>query len=159
MCQGTHVHGKRMVSWHLHLLAWGESKTAIRTQIEALNNKGISLPIADGLAAAHQKRISRGKLASKIAYVLKAPKKAYRRYKWDTITPDGEVIYKFKQKKDDLRPGERLTLFRLMQDLYLDQLALAGGEGAEILRRLKRRVLAGNFQVDMTPRSAEVHPG
>ena len=48
---------------------------------------------------------------------------------------------RFKQKKDDLRPGERLTLFRLMQDLYLDQLALGGGEGAEILRRLKRRVL------------------
>ena len=24
VCQGTHVHGKRTVSWHLHLLAWGE---------------------------------------------------------------------------------------------------------------------------------------
>jgi hypothetical protein len=29
-----------------------------------------------------------------------------------------------------------------MQDLYLDQLALGGGEGADILRRLKRRVPA-----------------
>jgi hypothetical protein len=28
-----------------------------------------------------------------------------------------------------------------MQDLYLDHLALAGGEGAEILRRVKRQVL------------------
>ena len=80
-------------------------------------------------------------MASKVCYILKAPKKAYRLYKWDTITPDGEIIPKFKQWKDDLRPGERLTLFRLMQDMYLDQLALGGGEGAEILRRLKRRVL------------------
>ena len=77
----------------------------------------------------------------KFCYILKAPKKAYRLYKWETITPDGEIIPKFKQWKDDLRPGERLTLFRLMQDLYLDQLALGGGEGAELLRRLKRRVL------------------
>jgi hypothetical protein len=38
-------------------------------------NREILLPIADGLAAAHQKRISKGKLASKIGYVLKAPKK------------------------------------------------------------------------------------
>src|ERR1700730_4792329 len=34
VCEGTHVHGKRLVSWHLHLLAWGESKFAIRTRIE-----------------------------------------------------------------------------------------------------------------------------
>ena len=99
------------------------------------------LPIADGLAAAHQKRISKGKLADKFCYILKSPKKAYRLYKWETITPDGEIVPKFKQKKADLRSGECLTLFRLMQDLYLDHLALAGGEGAEILRRVKRRVL------------------
>jgi hypothetical protein len=28
-----------------------------------------------------------------------------------------------------------------MQDLYLDQLAVAGGEGTHILRRVKRRAL------------------
>jgi hypothetical protein len=141
VCQGTHVHGKRMVSWHVHLLAWGESKTAIKSRIEGLNKEGILLPIADGLEAAHQKCISRGKLASKVCYMLKSPKKAYRLYKWETISPDGEIIPKFKQWKDDLRPGERLTLFRLLQDMYLDQLALGGGEGAEILRRVKRRVV------------------
>jgi hypothetical protein len=140
VCEAARIHGKRLVSWHLHLIAWGISPREMKKRIERLN-QGILLPIADGLPAAHQKRISKGKLASKIAYVLKAPKKAYRLYKWETITPDGEIIPKFKQWKDDLRPGERLTLFRLMQDLYLDQLALGGGEGAELLRRLKRRVL------------------
>jgi hypothetical protein len=143
VCEGTHVHGKRMVSWHLHLIAWGESKFAIRTRIEGLNEEGILLPIADGLAAAHQKRISRGKLADKFCYILKSPKKAYRLYKYEQITTDGEILLRFKQKKDDLRPGERLTLFRLMQDMNLDQLAVSGGEGAEILRRVKRRVAQG----------------
>jgi hypothetical protein len=135
------VHGKRMVSWHVHLLAWGESKSAIRTRIESLNKEGILLPIADGLAAAHQKCICRGKLADKVCYIMKAPKKAYRLFKYEQITPDGEIIPRFKQKKDDLRPGERLTLFRLMTDMNLDHLALAGGEGAETLRRVKRRVV------------------
>jgi hypothetical protein len=141
VCQGTHVHGKRTVSWHLHLLAWGETRRKMKTCIERLNNERILLPIADGLAAAHQKCISKGKLADKFCYILKAPKKAYRLYKWETVSPDGEILPEFKQWKDDLRPGERLTLFRLLQDLYLDQLALGGGEGAELLRRLKRRVL------------------
>jgi hypothetical protein len=143
VCEGTHVHGKRMVSWHLHLLAWGESKFAIRTRIERLNKEGILLPIADGLAAAHEKRISTGKLADKFCYLLKSPKKAYRLYKYEQITPDGEILLRFKQKKDDLRPGERLTLFRLMKDMNLDQLAVAGGEGAVILRRVKRRLAQG----------------
>src|SRR3984893_1529357 len=114
VCEGTHVHGKRMVSWHLHLIAWGESRKKLEKRIERLNRE-ILLPIADGLAAAHQKRISKGKLASKIAYVLKAPKKAYRLFKREFMTNDGEVIYKFKQKKNDFRPGERLSVFRLMQ--------------------------------------------
>ena len=139
ICQGTHVHGKRMVSWHLHLLAWGESKSAIKTRIEGLN-EGSLLPIADGLAAAHQKRVSKGKLADKFCYMLKSPKKAYRLYKYEQVIADGEILLRFKQCKDDLRPGERLTLFRLLQDMYLDQLAVAGGEGAEILRRVKRPV-------------------
>jgi hypothetical protein len=141
VCEGTHVHGKRMVSWHLHLIAWGESRKKLEKRIERLNRE-ILLPIADGLAAAHRKRISKGKLASKIAYVLKAPKKAYRLFKREFMTSDGEVIYKFKQKKNDFRPGERLSVFRLMQEMYLDQLAVAGGEGAVILRRLKRRALS-----------------
>ena len=141
VCEGTHVHGKRLVSWHLHMIAWGICPREMKKRIRGLNKSGALLPIADGLAAAHQKRISKGKLADKFCYILKSPRKAYRLYKYEQITPDGEVLLRFKQKKDDLRPGERLTLFRLMQDLYLDQLAVAGGEGAEILRRVKRRVL------------------
>jgi hypothetical protein len=141
VCEATHVHGKRLVCWHVHLLAWGESRKDIKKRINRLNDRGILLPIADGLAAAHQKCIFKGKLASKIAYILKAPRKAYRLYKWQQVTPAGEIILRFRQKKDDLRPGDRLTLFRLLQDLHLDQLALAGGAGADILRRVKRQVL------------------
>src|ERR1700730_462046 len=119
--KGTHVHGKRRVSWHLHLIAWGEPRKKLKKRIDRLNEQAILLPLADGLAAAHQKRISKGKLPSKIGYVLKAPKKAYRLFKRKLMTVDAEVMYKFKQKKNDFRPGERLSVFRLMQDMYLDR--------------------------------------
>jgi hypothetical protein len=138
VCEGARIHGKRLVSWHLHMIAWGISPGEMKKRISGLNKSGALLPIADGLAAAHQKCISGGK---KFCYILKSPRKAYRLYKYEQVTADGEIFLRFKQKKADLRSGERLTLFRLMQDLYLDHLALAGGDGAEILRRVKRRVL------------------
>jgi hypothetical protein len=108
----------------------------LRKGIDRLNNQRILLPIADGLPAAHQKRISKGKVADKLAYVLKTPRK---------ISAFQAGIHDRRwgsdQKKADFRPGE--TVFRLMQDLYLDHLAVAGGEGANILRRVKRRALQG----------------
>jgi len=57
-----------------------------------------------------------------------------------------EIILRSAQKKTICALGERLTLFRLMKDLYLDQLALGGGKGAKILRRVKRRADARSVQ-------------
>jgi hypothetical protein len=141
VCPGTHASGKRTVSWHVHLICWGISPEGIKKRIERLNATAVYLPIGDGLAAAHQKRVNRGQLADKFRYILKAPRKAYRLYRVERVTPDGEIVLRFKQRTSDLRPGERLTLLQLMQDMYLDKLAVAGGQGAHILRRAKRRAL------------------
>jgi hypothetical protein len=140
VCEGVRIYGRRLVSWHIHLLAWGETREGMKERIERLNRK-ILMPVAEGLAPAHQKCISKGKLASKIAYMLKAPQNGYRLAKFRWVMPDREIVPKFKQFKSKLRPGERLTLFLLMQDMHLDELAVAGGEGKHILRRMKRRLL------------------
>jgi hypothetical protein len=47
----------------------------------------------------------------------------------------------------------------LMRELHLDQLAVAGGEGAEILRRVKRPVARGIFPSNASGCSARVSPG
>jgi hypothetical protein len=141
ICQGVYLSGKRTVSWHVHVICWGISPKEIKRRIERLNATAVYLPIGDGLAAAHQKRIPKGQLADKFRYILKAPRKAYRLYRVERVTPDGEIVLRFKQRTSDLRPGERLTLLRLMKDMYLDKLAVAGGQGAHILRRAKRRAL------------------
>jgi len=58
------------------------------------------------------------------------------------LTDDGEVKAKFFQRKATLRSGERIRLFHAMKDRYLDQLALAGGQGRSLLAEAKRLALS-----------------
>jgi hypothetical protein len=60
----------------------------------------------------------------------------YRRT--NRVTTDGEVVPCFKQKKSQLRKGDRITLFHLMKGLHFPELAAAGGEGTDIMRKIKR---------------------
>jgi hypothetical protein len=77
-------------------------------------------------------------LADKLRYLLKSPKNAYRIYKTERVTCDGEIVPCFRQKKSELRKGDRITLFHLMKGLDFPELAAAGGEGTDMMRRIKR---------------------
>ena len=141
---------KRAVFWHLHAVCWGESAKEIYARIDRLNRiRGNYRPIAQGIPAAHVKQIPKKSiamyhLADKFRYMLKSPKDSYRLYKRGAPMSNRAAIIssrQFIQRKGSLRPGERITLFQLMKDLYLDGLALAGGQGTNILRRAKRRAL------------------
>jgi hypothetical protein len=82
--------------------------------------------------------------------MLKSPRSAYRLSRLEEKGPDGEVqtdisgqpLTSYMQGKSELRPGERISLFHALKDHYLDQLAVAGGEGVGLLARAKRRALA-----------------
>ena len=86
-------------------------------------------------AAAHWKQVERGKFGKKICYLAKSPRKEYSIGKYAEAGKDGEPRY--KHNKRDIRPGTRVKLFHLMESLYLDQLTMAGGEGVELLKRIK----------------------
>jgi hypothetical protein len=89
-----------------------------------------------GLCAVHQKLIELGQFGYKLWYILKSPCKEYsigKRRKADERTG----LARFKQNSRKLRPGNRVKLFYLMQNMYVDKLAMAGGEGRELLRRIK----------------------
>jgi hypothetical protein len=93
-------------------------------------------PIMPGLCAVHKKRIPPEQFGYKLWYILKAPRREYsigQRRKCDKKTGAA----KFKQNSRKIRPGNRLKLFSLMGDMYLDKMAMAGGEGSELLRRIK----------------------
>ena len=72
--------------------------------------------------------------------ILKSPCKEYsigKRRECDKKTGAA----KFKQNSRKIRPVNRVKLFYLMQEMYLDKLAMAGGEGCELLRRIKYEAL------------------
>jgi hypothetical protein len=122
-----------LVSWHGHLLVWGISKEQLSRIIKKLNRK-LEAVMPD-FAAAHWKRVERGKFGQKICYLAKSPCKEYSIGKYTVWEKNGEPHY--KHNKRDIRPGTRVKLFHLMQPMYLDQLTMAGGEVVEILKRIK----------------------
>jgi hypothetical protein len=118
----------------------------MRKRFRQLNKDGIYRSIMDGQVGAHQKEIpakflgdrDRTFVADKLRYILKSPRTAYRIYRTERVTSDGEIVPCFRQSKSDLRKGDRITLCHLMKRLYLDELAVGGGEGTDMLRRIKQ---------------------
>jgi hypothetical protein len=154
--RGVRYDGKRCMFWHLHALVWGVSRKELKKRLRKLVIGGRYVAIADGLDPSHTRKIKQGRLPAHVAYLLKSPSKAYRvsvRDREDEsgqpITDaDGVVLQQFKQGKSDLRHGDRIVLFHAMKHFYLDKLAVAGREGAGILRAVKRIALTpGNLPV------------
>jgi hypothetical protein len=138
--QGSRYAGAKMVCWHLHGIAWEEHYKEIRRRFDELNASAKYVPIYDGGVALHAVRLPSKQITTKLRYIVKAPRKAYSIGKHTKIV-NGERHFKFIQNKRDLRPGERIKLLLLMKDIYLDQLAMGGGEGSDLLRRIKYEAL------------------
>jgi hypothetical protein len=129
---------KNVASWHGHFLVWGIYKKDLVKHFGKVKSRFTS--IMPGLCAVHQKAIEPGQFGYKLWYILKAPCKEYsigKRHKPDQRTG----LARFKQNLRQLRPGHRVALFNLMREMYLDELSMAGGEGCELLRRIKYEAL------------------
>ena len=73
-----------------------------------------------GLCAVHKKEIAPDQFGYKLWYIVKSPRKEYsigRRLELDKKTENA----KFKQNSRNIRPGNRVKLFHLMRNMYLDQ--------------------------------------
>jgi hypothetical protein len=122
---------KNVVSWHGHFLVWGVTKKQLAKHLKAI--KPDFTPIMAGLCAVHKKRIPRDQFGYKLWYILRSSCKEYsigQRRECDKKTGAARL----KQNSRKIRPGTRVKLFHLMREMYLNQLAMAGGEGSELLR-------------------------
>ena len=122
---------KNVVSWHGHFLVWGITEKQLANHLAKIKSR--FTPIMPGLRAVHKKIIPPDQFGYKLWYVLKSPCKEYsigKRRECDEKTGAA----KFKQNSRKIRPGNRVKLFHLMHGMYLDQLAMAGGEGRELLQ-------------------------
>jgi hypothetical protein len=117
---------------------WGVTEEQLAKHLAKIKSR--FPPIMPGLCAVHKKIIPRDQFGYKLWYVLKSPCKEYligKRKACDEKTGAA----KFKQNSRKLRPGNRVRLYRLMHDMYLDQLALAGGDGRQLLQTIKYEAL------------------
>jgi hypothetical protein len=129
---------KNVVSWHGHFLVWGVTKTQLTRQLKRIKPR--FTPIMPGLCAVHQKTIKPDQFGYKLWYINKAPCKEYSIGKRLRRDPKSGAA-RFKQNSRPIRPGHRVKLFHLMRDMYLDKLAMAGGEVRELLRHIKYEAL------------------
>lgn len=150
--QGVRYAGKRCLFWHLHALVWGVTRKVLKKRLRKLVKAGHYAAIADGLDATHTRKIKQGRLPRYSAYILKSPCKTYRvsvRDREDKLgrpiaDADGVVLQQFKQGKSNLRHCDRIVLLHAMKHLHLDKLAVAGGDGARLLKSAKRLALKIN---------------
>ena len=129
---------KNVVSWHGHFLIWGITEERLAKHLA--KTKPCFTPIMPGLCPVHNKIIPPDQFGYKLWYILKSPCKEYsigQRLERDEKT--GAV--RFKQNSRKIRPGNRVKLFQLMREMHLDQLAMAGSEGRELLRQIKYEAL------------------
>ena len=119
VCPGTRWSNKKAVSWHLHGICWGENRNQMKKRFCRLNRDGWYLSILNSQRGADQKEIwdsrlptnrDRTFLGDKLRYLLKSPKAAYRIYRTERVTCDGEIVPCFGQRKSELRKGDRITL-------------------------------------------------
>jgi hypothetical protein len=88
-------------------------------------------PLMHGRCAVHNEEIPPDQFGYELWYTIKSPFREYtngRCSKRDAKTG----ATKLKQNSRDLCPGHRVTLFHLMLGLYLDKLALAGGDSRQL---------------------------
>ena len=137
---GAQVNRKRCIFWHIHVLLWGVSKRECRQLIKKLNLSGRYQPIIEGFRGAHRKLVAQGDLPTVTGYIFKPPGLGYRLGQ-TTREEYGRLETRLHQNTSPLRPGERINLFCAMSGLYLDRLALAGGEGVPLLAAAKKQAL------------------
>jgi hypothetical protein len=128
---------KKCIFWHLHVLVWDITPKKFRTAVASMEASGKYKPLADGWKGAVGKPVVKGELPAVVGYIFKPPLWAYRASGREAA--NGK--FAFIQRKSRLRPGERVNLFHAMKDITLDTLALAGGQGVELLAKARKIAL------------------
>jgi hypothetical protein len=129
---------KNVVSWHGHFLVWGVTEKDLNRHLNEIKPR--FTPIMPGLCAVHKKEIPPDQFGHELWYIVKSPRREYsigRRRIADGRT--GKA--RFKQNARNIRLGHRVQLFNIMRNMYLDQLAIAGGEGRQLLQQIKYEAL------------------
>lgn len=136
------------VSWHCHLLTWGNTNEELSAQLAALRCRHRSM--FDRVSAVHIKPVAYADVARQLLYILKAPQKFSRVGHFSRrrasshakkTKPPGMHI-----QKDWLRTGQRIRMLDIIGERRLDQLLFGNNAGTALARtiRMEARRSAGS---------------
>ena len=120
----------RFVHVHLHALVWNTDEAAL--EAAKLRTQRAIHPLFSYTHAFDYSSIDPSDFLQVLWYVNKAPRKQYQAHFRTTGC--------WKQYKRDINGVNAVRLYQLMYDVTLDELALAWGEGDDLLRRVLREV-------------------
>lgn len=126
------------VSWHVHTIVRASTRRALTHVLEAVCAQEANL-LSRGKAY-HCKKIRVEVVGKYLLYSLKSPQNQYLTFSLAKERIDletGEVSSEpSHQRKGKLRPGQRIQMCNVLQYQHLDQLLVAGGDGADIRRKV-----------------------
>src|SRR3954466_1674520 len=112
---------RRVVSWHVHAIAWGVIEARLAAIKDGINNRYEAL--LPGVDVAKFELVANDDVVGKALYMLKAPQSEYRVYPKRTEKIDretGEITTpttgRFKQRKRPLRPGDMVRMCKVLAD-------------------------------------------
>ncbi|GJD41929.1 hypothetical protein [Methylobacterium bullatum] len=133
---------QRAVSWHTHAIVWGITEEQLREICNAANRRYQT--IVPGIDAAHFRTIERSEVEGQALYMSKGQLSDYRlipRKREAVDAETGEVTTpttgRFRQAKQDLRPGTAARLCQVFAGRTIGELAFAGGGGRTVLKAIR----------------------
>lgn len=120
--------------WHVHGVAWGLRRQDVETARRIARARGfrVLVPRAKVLDVAP---IVPGELVRAVGYLNKSPRHQI------SLSPRGDEGKKLYDR--DATGANLARLHRHLSGLYLDDMAVAGGEGVELLKMIKSDALRG----------------
>ncbi|MCT4655990.1 MAG: hypothetical protein N4A65_09300 [Cohaesibacter sp.] len=132
---------KGLVHFHAHLLVWDSSHKDLKLVEETVARKNKSFIWRE--EAFHFEKAREADVGNILGYIMKSPANQYG-LEYDPDNPEfaSGLTRKYRQTKTEIRSGNAAKLALIMQDMYIDKLLVAGGEGVSMKREIIKRSLS-----------------
>jgi hypothetical protein len=134
------------ISWHVHGLMWDISADGMQALVDGLNRSAKYGTMIPTRTPAHSVAVKQRHLPRFVGYMVKPPANAYRvfchrkRQQERERTLGIEVPAIYVQRKQAFRPGERVRLFRALNDIDPSDLLVGGGDGRQLTQQIRSRL-------------------
>jgi hypothetical protein len=134
---------KTCISWHVHGLMWDVDRHDMTAFVDGINCSSKFKTMIPTRKPAHFVPVRQGHLSTLVGYMAKPPANAYRvfchrkeqREREEALGIEVRAIY--AQRKQALRPGERVRLFHALKDIDPLDLLVGGGEGRQLAQQVR----------------------